>query len=388
MTYQVFRPILRFNPLSVCLKRHQIEIRVPRLISKVLIVFKQVNLDLLTINSKVMEFTYFIGIDVSKNELDLAVMHGKRLLFHSEITNTEQSVAGFIKELSKLPGFDLTNAVFCMEHTGIYNNRLLTVLHKKQAHIWLEAALQIKRSSGSIRGKNDKIDAIRIAGYAYTQRDKVRLWTPKREVIQQLAHLAAARSRLIEAKKLLRTPLQEQGHFSAKKVIKSSATVCSHALKAIDADIDRANSAIEKLIAGDTELKRLFGLVTSVSGIGKTTATQIIITTNEFKDISTPKQYACYAGVAPFVEESGILRGKGRVSHMANKKVKTLLHMSAIVAIQYNHDLKAYYQRKVNEQNKNKMSVINAVRNKLILRIFACVNHNSPYQNNYSKLLA
>jgi transposase len=335
-----------------------------------------------------MEFTYFIGTDVSKNELDFAVMCGKALLFHKEIANTEQAINLFIKELIKLPGFKMENAVFCMEHTGIYNHHLLVYLHKKKANIWLESAIQIKRSLGNIRGKNDKVDAIRIADYAYTKRDKVRLWTPKRDIIQQLANLTATRSRLIEAKKLLKTPLQEQGNFSTKKVSKQSTAVCIRTLKAIDADLDRAEKAIDELIAKDVELKRLFGLVSSVTGIGKLTAAQILITTNEFKDINNPKQYACYAGVAPFIEESGIFKGKGRVSHMANKKVKTLLHMSAIVAIQYNQDLKQYYERKVNEQKKNKMSVINAVRNKLILRIFACVNHNSPYQNNYHKLLA
>ena len=382
------RPILRFNPLSVCLNKHQIEIRVSRLISKVLIVFKQVNLDLLTIKSKVMEFTYFIGTDVSKNELDFAVMRGKTLLFHKEIANSEAAIILFIKELIKLPEFDLAGAVFCMEHTGIYNNHLLICLHNRKANIWLESALQIKRSSGNIRGKNDKVDAIRIADYAYTKRDKVRLWAPKREVVQQLANLAAARARLIEAKKILKTPLQEHDSFSTKRIIRQGTSVCGHTLKAIDADLDKAEKAIDKLIAKDTELKRLFSLVTSVNGIGKVTATQILITTNEFKDINNPKQYACYAGVAPFIEESGIFKGKGRVSHMANKKVKTLLHMSAIVAIQYNQDLKHYYDRKVNEQKKNKMSVINAVRNKLILRIFACVNHNSPYQNIYQNLLA
>ena len=382
------RPILRFNPLSVCLNKHQIEIRVLRLISKVLIVFKQVNLDLLTIKNKVMEFTYFIGTDVSKNELDFAVMRGKVFLFHKEIANTETAIILFIKELVKLPGFDLASAIFCMEHTGIYNNHLLACLHNKKANIWLESALQIKRSSGNIRGKNDKVDAIRIADYAYTKRDKVRLWVPRREIIQQLANLAATRVRLIEAKKILKTPLQEQDSFTAKKIIRHSTYVCSHTLKAIDADLDRAEKAINNLIAKDPELKRLFNLVTSVNGIGKVTATQILITTNEFKDISNPKQYACYAGVAPFIEESGIFKGKGRVSHQANKKVKTLLHMAAIVAIQYNQDIKQYYDRKVNEQKKNKMSVINAVRNKLILRIFACVNHNSPYQNNYQQSLA
>jgi len=351
-------------------------------------VFKRVNLDLLTINSKVMEFTYFIGTDVSKNELDFAVMRGKTLLFHQEIANTEQAITVFIKELNKLPAFDLCNAVFCMEHTGIYNNHLLVYLHKKKANIWLESAIQIKRSSGNIRGKNDKVDAIRIADYAYVQRDKVRLWTPKREVIQQLANLAGVRTRLIEAKKMLKTPLQEQDSFNTKRIIKQGAAVCSHTLKAIDADLEKAEKAIDQLIAKDPELKHLFSLICSVTGIGRVTATQILITTNEFKDINNPKQYACYAGVAPFIKESGIFKGKGRVSQMANKKVKTLLHMAAIVAIQYNQDLKFYFDRKVNEQKKNKMSVINAVRNKLILRIFACVNHNSPYQNNYQKLLA
>jgi len=332
-----------------------------------------------------MGFTYFIGTDVSKNELDFAVMQGKTLLFHKEIVNTQEDVLIFLKELVKLPGFELTKAVFCMEHMGIYSNHLLACLYKKKANIWLEAAIQIKNSSGKLRGKNDKVDSIRIADYAYTQRDKVRLWTPKREVVQQLAHLSAARSRLIEAKKMLKTPLMELDSFSSKKIAGPGASICSHTLKAIDADLERADNKIDKLIADDPELCRLFSLVTSVSGVGKVTATQILITTNEFKDISNPKQYACYAGVAPFTDDSGKIEKKARVSHMANKKVKTLLHMSALIAIQHNKDITLYYHRKVNEEKKNKMSVINAVRNKLILRIFACVNHNSPYQNNYQK---
>jgi transposase len=335
-----------------------------------------------------MEFTYFIGTDVSKNELDFAVMRGNTLLFHQEIANTQQAVAGFIKELAKLPGFSLAATLFCMEHTGIYNNYLLAGLYKKKANIWLEAAIQIKNSSGKLRGKNDKVDSIRIANYAYTQRAKARLWIPKRQVIQQLSHLVAARTRLIAAKKMLKTPLKELDNFSSKKIAGPGASVCSHTLKAIDTDLEKAEQSINKLIAADPELMRLFSLVTSVSGVGTVTATQILITTNEFKDINNPKQYACYAGVAPFTDDSGKIEKKARVSHMANKKVKTLLHMSALIAIQHNKDIKLYYERKVIGEKKNKMSVINAVRNKLILRIFACVNHNSPYQNNYQKLLA
>ena len=335
-----------------------------------------------------MGFEFFIGIDVSKNELDFAVQQGRDFLCHREIANEPQAIMAFIKELSRLPGFVLGKAVFCMEHTGIYNNHALTCLYKKKANICLEAATQIKSSLGNIRGKNDKIDAIRIAGYAYKEREALRLWQPKREIVQQLADLAATRSRLTSVKKQLKVPLKEQSSFSTGKVARQSLQICAHSLKAIDDDLKRADKAIEYLIKSDTELNRLFNLVTSVSGIGKVTAVQIIITTNEFKNINNPKKFACYSGVAPFTDDSGKIIKKARVSHMANKKVKTLLHLSAIVAIQYNNDLKRFYERKVLQEKKNKMSVINAVRNKLILRIFACVNQNRPYEKNYLKLVA
>ena len=335
-----------------------------------------------------MEFEFFIGIDVSKNELDFAILQGNCFLFHREVANEPVAVNAFLKELLKVPGFRLTKALFCMEHTGIYNNHLLSCLYNKKANICLEAATQIRNSLGNIRGKNDRVDAIRIAGYAYDKQHKLRLWQPKREVVQELAHLSATRLRLITVKKQLKVPLKEHATFSTKRAGRQNLQICSHSLKAIDTDIARADKAIEQLIANDEELARIFKLVTSVSGVGKVTAVQVIVATNEFKDINNPKKFACYSGVAPFTDDSGKITKQARVSHMANKKVKTLLHLSAIVAIQYNPELKLFYQRKVIQDKKNKMSVINAVRNKLILRIFACVNQNRPYEKNYQKSFA
>lgn len=335
-----------------------------------------------------MEFTYFIGCDVSKNELDFAVMRGKEFLFHKEIANEPSAVKTFINELKKLPAFDLAKALFCMEHTGIYNNHLLVYLHKNKANCCLEAATHIKNSLGNIRGKNDKVDAMRIAEYAYKNREELRLWQPKREVIQKLAYWAATRTRLIDVQKQLKIPLKECSGFINKSAINQTLAICQRTLNSIEADLKKVNDAIDELIASDTELKRLFGIITSINGVGTVTATQILITTNEFKDIKDPKKFACYAGVAPFTKESGLFKGKARVSHMANKKVKTLLHMSALVAIAHNPDMKTYYERKVNEEKKNKMLVINAVRNKLILHIFACVNQNRKYEKNYTRLVA
>lgn len=334
-----------------------------------------------------MEFIYYIGCDVSKNELDFAVQKGNAFVLHQEISNDTKSIANYFKELKKLSDFDLSKAIICMEHTGIYNNPLLMYLYEKQGNICLESALQIKNSQGNLRGKNDKIDSIRIAEYAYTFREKLKLWQPKREVIQRLSMLTADRNRLIVAKNSLTVPLKERAGFFSKTLQKASEKLFAKTLKAIDSDLESIEKVIKEVIKADEELNRLFNLITSIQGIGEATAIGIILTTNEFKDINDPKKFACYAGVAPFVKESGIFRGKGRVSSMANKSMKTLLHMASMAAIRYNDDLKIYFKRKVEEEKKNKMSVLNAVRNKLIHRIFSCVNQNRKYEKKYTSSL-
>lgn len=329
-----------------------------------------------------MNYNFFIGIDVSKKTLDFAVFKGKELLFKWVGENDEPGIKKFWTQLKLQQGFCINEAMFCMEHTGIYNQHLLSFLYSKKASVCVEAAVHIKLSSGLQRGKSDQIDAVRIAQYAYKNCMELRLWQPKRQVIQQLKHLSGLRNRVINARKQLTVALNETISFD-KKAACECKNLCKASLKALDEDIKRIELKMEQVIASDVELKKLFSIVTSVDGIGKVTATEMIITTNEFKDITDPAKFACYSGVAPFEHSSGSsIKGKPRVSHKANKNMKSLLHMAALVAINYNADMKAYYQRKV-EQKKNKMLVINAVRNKLIWRIFACVKNNRPYQKNY-----
>ena len=138
----------------------------------------------------------------------------------------------------------------------------------------------------------------------------------------------------------------------------------------------------------DTELSRLRELICSVDGVGKLTAAQVLVDTNEIKNIKEGKEYACYSGVAPFEQSSGsIVRSRSRVSHRSNKRSKTLFHLSAIGSIRIAGEVRDYYERQL-ASGKNKMSVINALRNKLILRLFACVRDNRPHQKNYVHALA
>lgn len=99
-----------------------------------------------------------------------------KLLFHFQSSNDKKGIESFIKHFkAQCPNETFANSLYCMEHTGIYNNHLLNFLHSKQAKVWLEHPIHIKNSLDMIRGKNDKVDAQRIATYAYKNRDEVHL---------------------------------------------------------------------------------------------------------------------------------------------------------------------------------------------------------------------
>ncbi|WCT14432.1 IS110 family transposase [Mucilaginibacter jinjuensis] len=331
------------------------------------------------------KYTYFIGIDVSRNKLDFAIMRVAELLFHKEIKNEVTEIKGLVLELKKLPKFVISKAVFGLEHTGVYGNHLLLVLKKLKANIVYENPVHIRNSLGNIRGKYDKIDAIRIAQYLYKNREQFKLWQPKRPVVQELAHLSALRNKLITLGKSLNTPLNEDALFVNKRIITQSKALCSDSFYALTTDLEKVDNTIAGLIKSDDNLNRLHRLITSVPSVGTVTAVQIIITTNEFQDINNPKKFACYAGVVPFKNDSGKIEGRSKLSNIANKRVKTLLHTCALGAMRYVPDLKAYYVQKTKTEGKPKMAVLNAIRNKLVHRIFACVNDNRLYQSDYQR---
>ena len=170
-------------------------------------------------------------------------------------------------------------------------------------------------------------------------------------------------------------------------MLDSETSLCKSSMDALKEDLKAVDKKIKQLIDNDPHLKELFDIVDSVKGIGPVIATEVLITTNEFKDITDPKKYACYSGFAPFEHSSGKYKGKSKVSNKANKKVKALFHNGAMSAIQHCQEIKEYYQRKVSE-GKNEMLVINNVCNKLVHRIFACISRREKYNENYKKAFA
>jgi len=118
------------------------------------------------------------------------------------------------------------------------------------------------------------------------------------------------------------------------------------------------------------------------------TATALLVYTKGFTSFKNAKELACYCGVVPFNKTSGSsVKYKPSVSPFANMKLKKLLHLCAMSAIQNDNEMKSYYERKISD-GKNKMSIINAVRNKLVHRVFAVVRDNRFYEDNYKRVCA
>jgi transposase len=335
-----------------------------------------------------MKYKHIIGIDVSKGWLDFTVLEEGSLLFYERVQNSNQGINLFHRKLKLHKSFKPESGLFCMEHTGIYNNHLLDFLDKKKLNICLESGIQIKHSSGLKRGKSDKIDSQRIAIYAFKNQEEIKLWKPQRAILNKLKQLTTLRSRLVNVIKQLKTPVKEAIGFNRKSEQNIIIKACKKSISSLESDLKSLNTKILEIIHNDEDLKRLYNIVTSVPGIGNVTAVEIIITTNEFKNINCPKKYACYSGVAPFEHQSGSsIRGKTRVSSMGNKCIKKLLHLAALSVSSRNGELREYYLRKVQE-GKNKMLVINAIRNKLIARVFTCVSQDRLYQKNLVPTIA
>jgi transposase len=159
-------------------------------------------------------------------------------------------------------------------------------------------------------------------------------------------------------------------------------------MKKLAAQVKALDEALRQCLKQDEDLQQKATLIQSVPGVGLQTTAYVLIVSRGMQTFATPRQFACYSGCAPFEHSSGTsVRGKTKVHFIANTKMKALLHMAAMNAITFNDELKQYYHRKVAE-GKNPMSVLNAVRFKLICRIFSVVKRGEAFQKDYPKTAA
>lgn len=314
-----------------------------------------------------------IGIDISKNTLDICVKSDRNII-HSSIENTVASIKKFLKQYAK------DHVLLAMENTGRYNWRLYEVLPRYDFKVYVINPLHLKNSIGLTRGKNDTVDAQRICSFIEKNYRECPSWQPDSPSIQKLKVLLSERNARLKMIKTLKAQQQEYTLLKNLGMDKSLLRLNKKLVDDIQAQVKKIELSIEKLISEEAKLEQQARLVMSVPGVGKVTTWMVLAKTAGFTTIKEARKMACYSGVVPFDYQSGsALNKRPRVSHLADKAMKSTLHMAAMNAIQFNSDLGEYYRRKISE-GKNKMSVLNAVRNKILHRIFAVVNRGDLYK--------
>lgn len=323
-----------------------------------------------------MDYSYYLGVDVSKHHLDLCLVDATNELLRIQCANTCSAITEI---LSELPVEDLQAVLVCAEYTGMYTYRLLQAAGQVGVQVWLEHPTQLLLSSGMHRGKNDAIDAARIAWYARRFAARAQPASLGQTALEQLKYLLSERRLLVTDRAKYKAQLKDQRGYMPGEVYEDKARRLRQIITCFDDQITQIETRMDQVIADDPVLARHRELLESIPGVGPRLAVYVMVASQGFTRFSDPRAFSCHAGIAPFSYHSGIhTHSRARVSHRADKQLKSLLHMAALSVVSRPGELQDYYLRKCGE-GKPKMSVLNAVRSKLVHRMFAVIKRNQKY---------
>jgi transposase len=324
-----------------------------------------------------------VGIDVSKLKLDVSLLisASSNRVEHFIVPNSKIGIQQMLKRIEKLK-ISTSELLVSFEDTGVYSLPLACFLSEAGLDYWMIPAIEIKRSKGISRGKNDKTDSKDIAFYAVTHQHKLVLSKIPEKDILELKVLITERDKVVKAINQFKTTSENQG-FMPEEVLKSVLKVNKTVIAQLQKALEKLEAKMKEIIKANEQLSNQYELITSVPGVGPQTAMYMIAVTKGFKSFENWRKMACYAGVAPFEYSSGSsIRGRTKVNHLADKKMKSLLNLCALNAKKFDKQMVVYYENKVAE-GKSKMLVINNVRCKLLARIFSVVKRGTPFVDTY-----
>lgn len=322
---------------------------------------------------------HFIGCDVSKSTLDFAIFERGKDYRSFEHIRFPNNTEGFQAMRKWLRGFkiNIKDSVIAMEHTGIYSNALSEWCFNKGIAFVLLHPLDVKNAGARGRNKTDKADAQFIADYTYTMREKLSPSAPESPVIKKLRQLRNERQLAVRTRTSYINQMKTITDTATLRRIKKVTATFTEEIKAIEA-------AIRKEIESDVMIRKNYELLISIPGIGLVNAVTTIIATGNFTRFQTARQYAKFSCISPLSNQSGTsVRGGDHVCHAGHSEIKSLLTEGARSAIQYDSQLKTYYQRK-RAEGKSHGCVLNAVKFKLICRMFAVIQRQSKYVNTHA----
>lgn len=320
-----------------------------------------------------------IGIDVSKDVLDIAYRFKNDVEYLKKVENSDKGIADFLAALMKITGLKSTDSwLVCFENTGVYSKLLLTTLWNLDIDCVEENAMQIKIYSTLKRGKRDDWDAIRICEFAYAHQDSLILSGLNDENLEKLQHLFNFRTLLVQKRIALNNAVSEKQSTLDFEFIKGIVEANNKVVDVINEQVKLIEKQMHTIINSNEALKKNYKLTTSVIGIGEIIGIGLIIKTGNFKKFDCPKKFAAHIGIAPFPKQSGKSYSNPKVSKFADKVMKALISNGVTAAIAFDPQLKKYSE-KLKEAGKANGIRRNNIKNKLIQRVFAVIKRETPF---------
>lgn len=334
----------------------------------------------------------YLGADVSKLNFDvslIAVINGRKQ--PAVISQFDNNIVGLKKFKTWLDEHNVSfdeNSLLVIENTGIYHRPIWNFCTMHLLPVFIGNAADLKWSFGIARSKNDKVDSMRLCEYAYRNHEDIKPTTGLNKSLVTLKDLLSNRSKLLRQKNAIRQTLNELKVSNDKATQQLMQTLNKDAFEGLKKSIKLIESEMLRMVIQDDAVLTNYKLMLSVPGVGKITAMFIICCTNNFAIKVTGKQLANYAGVVPHEHTSGTsVKGRNRVHFMANKELKAILTMGALSAINTYPEFRNYYDRKMSEGKKH-LQALNAIKNKILLRVAAVVNQQKLYENKYQAACA
>jgi transposase len=303
-----------------------------------------------------------IGIDVSKDRLDVAVRPtGESLIFKRTGVGIEDLIARLGALSPKMVAIEATGGFEAVVAAGLAGAGLpVVVVNPAQVRAFAQALGK--------RAKTDLIDAAVIAHFAEATKPKLRQMPD--EVTRLLADLVARRRQIVE---MIAAEAQRTRRMSDKRLTKSVARL----RKALEKELSELDVLIDDQIRGSAVWVEKEDLLASVPGVGKTIARTLIAELPELGSLDR-RQIAALVGLAPWTRQSGQWRGKSFIGG-GRKSVRSTLFVGAMVAARYNPQLK-HFRDKLVAAGKPKLIALVAVARKLITILNAILRDRRPWQ--------
>lgn len=319
-------------------------------------------------------FTKFYGIDVSKDDLDIAVINARgRLDLASKISNRLDAIENWIESLPK--------GVFCvLEATGSYSSKLVyslssakiafALVHPKRSKHFMEAI--------GLSNKTDRSCAISLAKMGVQLELQPYVMPCKQRQEQKQLH--SALQAMHKQRQMLKNQLHALDQYPF--VVQGAREAYEQTLSTVEQQIEQLEKQLNDS-EESSEVQKIKEFICSVKGIGKTTAQAILLATNDLKGFDSAAQLACFLGLTPRTHYSGSsVRKKGRISKQGSNRVRELLYMCTRTAIRFNTACQALYQRLRARGKAHKVAAV-AVMHKLVKQLFACVKKQVLFENQF-----